>query len=236
MALQNILKKRLENHLKKGTVFITGSSEGIGRATAYEFSKIGWNIILSYQKDKKDAIETAKKCEASGANKVLIIKLDLRKNEDILHSIKEINKKMNGLDVLINNAGVISWKELLQQEDKEIEDQLRINLEGLIKLTKYSLPYVREVIINISSGAGKIGYAELTTYCATKFGVRGFTQALAKEIPRLKIYSVNPGMTSTKMTGFKGVPPEKVAKIIFNAVMGLYSVESGGDIDVWEYT
>ena len=58
------------------------------------------------------------------------------------------------------------------------------------------------VIINVSSGAGKQGFSGLAPYCATKFGVRGFTQALAAELPsRIRVYSLNPGMTSTRVTG-----------------------------------
>ncbi len=148
--------------------------------------------------------------------------------------MKTIVKKFSKINVLINNAGVVFWKELLEQEDEEIENQIRTNLEGLIKVTKYCLPYVKEMIINISSGAGKTGHATLTTYCATKFGVRGFTQALARELKEIKVYSVNPGRTKTRMTDFSGDSPEKVAEIIFNTALGNYKIPSGGDVDVWD--
>ena len=92
------------------------------------------------------------------------------------------------------------------------------------------------VIINISSGAGKQGYSDLTTYCATKFGVRGFTQALAQELPEnIKVYSVNPGMTSTQMTNFQGINPRKVADLIVRTIEGRLNIMSGGDVDVWEF-
>ena len=77
-------------------------------------------------------------------------------------------------------------------------------------------------------------FPDLTTYCATKYGVRGFTQSLALEEPNLRIYSVNPGMTATRMTNYQGVPPEKVAKVILNTAKGIYNVPSGGDVDVWK--
>ena len=143
-------------------------------------------------------------------------------------------KKFSRIDILINNAGVIFWKSLSEQSFEEIEAQLRINLEGLIKMTKACLPYLKSCIINIGSGAGKSAHAILSAYCATKFGVRGFTQAIALEHPDLKVYCVNPGMTATQMTNFRGRMPEEVAEVIINTAKGEYQVPSGGDVDVWE--
>jgi len=117
----------------------------------------------------------------------------------------------------------------------DIEKQIGINLEGLMKMTKAALPYIRETIINIGSGAGLQGYPDISVYSATKFGVRGFTQSLAKEEPQLNIFAVNPGTTSTRMTNFKGIPAEEVAGVILNAAKGAYHVPSGGDINVWEH-
>ncbi len=91
------------------------------------------------------------------------------------------------------------------------------------------------MIINIASGAGQTGYADLTTYCATKFGVRGFTQALAKEVSNIRIYAVCPDMTATRMSNFEGRPPEDVARIIFNTAKGKYKVPHGGDINIWDH-
>jgi 3-oxoacyl-[acyl-carrier protein] reductase len=91
------------------------------------------------------------------------------------------------------------------------------------------------MIINIASGAGQTGFAELTAYCATKFGVRGFTQALAEEVTKIKVYAVNPDMTATRMTDFQGRPPEQVAQVVLNTAKGMYNVPSGSDINVWEY-
>jgi short-subunit dehydrogenase len=91
------------------------------------------------------------------------------------------------------------------------------------------------MIINIASGAGQTGFAELAPYCATKFGVRGFTQALAQEISSPKIYAVNPDMTKTRLSGFQGRPPEHVARIVLNTAKGKYRKKSGGDVNVWDY-
>ncbi len=221
--------------LKNKTLLITGSSIGIGRATAFEFAKEGSKIIITYYKDKEEGIKTAEKCRELGASEVSLFYLNLMDNESIKEVVKETINKYGKLDILINNAGVLAWKPLREQTFEEIEAQVRVNLEGLIKITKEFLPYIADCIINIGSGAGKSPFPDLTTYCATKYGVRGFTQSLALEERQLRIYAVNPGMTATRMTNYQGVPPEKVAKVILNTAKGLYNLSSGSDVDVWRY-
>ena len=220
--------------LKNKVVLITGSSIGIGKATAFEFAKEGSKVVITYNKDKEEAEQTRLKCTTLGASDTLLLHLDLTDNQSIIYTVEKTIQKFGQIDILINNAGVLAWKPLREQSFEEIEAQVRVNLEGLIKITKISLPYLTDCIINISSGAGKSPFPELTTYCATKYGVRGFTQSLALEEESLRIYSVNPGMTATRMTNYIGVPPEKVAKVILNTAKGLYNIPSGGDVDVWE--
>ena len=129
---------------------------------------------------------------------------------------------------------------IFKANKEDIEDQIGTNLTGLIKTTKIFLPLLlkrnKAVIINITSAAGKQAYGDLIVYCATKFGVRGFSQALAQELPKkIKIYSINPGLTSTQMTKFQGVNPRKVADIIVKAAEERIKVDSSRDIDVWEF-
>jgi short-subunit dehydrogenase len=87
----------------------------------------------------------------------------------------------------------------------------------------------------MASQTGFAGYADLSTYCSTKWGVRGFTQALALELPGLKIYAVNPGLTATRMSDFQGMPPEQVALVVLNLAKGKYRLTSGSDVNVWEH-
>ena len=224
--------------LKEKIILVTGSSQGIGKETAIAFAEKGANLIITYNKNKKLGEEVLKECKKH--NKCFLIKLNVKDEKSIEDTFKEIKKEFGKLDVLINNAGVIRWKDFSKQDEKDIDDQIETNLTGLIKTTKVFLSLLSKqkeaVIINISSGAGKHGYGDLTTYCATKFGVRGFTQALAQELPNnLRIYSVNPGMTSTKMTNFQGINPRKVADLIVRTVEGKLNISSGDDVDVWEF-
>ena len=223
--------------LKDKVVLITGSSQGIGKEAAILFAKEGANVAVTYNTNKKKGEDVFKECNK--IKRSFLIHLNVCDEKSIKECVEKVVDKFGAIDILVNNAGVISWKNFVEQNSKEIDFQINTNLIGLIKMTKAVLPYMQEqnesMIINIASGAGKTAHKGLSTYCATKFGVRGFTQTLALELPKIKIYSVNPGLTATKMTNFKGMDPRKVGEVIVNTAKEKYKIESGGDVDVWEY-
>ena len=221
-------------NLKAKVVLITGSSIGIGREAALKFAKEECKIGITYYKDEEDAKEVAKKCMAIGASDTLVNQLNVMETRSITNAVNRIIERFGEISILVNNSGIVVEKHLADQSFEEIEIQVRTNLEGLIKMTKECLPHVKDTIINLSSGAGLEGYEDLTTYCATKFGVRGFTQALSKELAQVKVYTMYPPVTATRMNNFQGVPPEAVAEVIVNIVKGKYKVKSGGDIKFWE--
>jgi NAD(P)-dependent dehydrogenase (short-subunit alcohol dehydrogenase family) len=224
----------MSGKLEDKVILITGASNGIGAETAKLFAKEQANIIITYCNDKTQAEIVEDECKELGAASTLVIRLNVKDNFSIKHVKTHVKNKFSKIDVLINNAGVLYRNNLKDQKLEEIEDQLRTNLEGLIKVTCELLPMVEDTIINIGSGAGKQGYQSMAPYCASKFGLRGFTKALSKELPNLKIYTVNPGVTATRMTEFKGDKPESVAQVIVNTAKGVYKIESGEDIDVWD--
>jgi 3-oxoacyl-[acyl-carrier protein] reductase len=225
-------------NLKNKVVVITGANMGIGRATALAFARKGANVVITYKENKRAAQQTLRECQKHG--EAILCYLDVRDEQTISKALKYILKEFGRVDVLVNNAGVIRWKRFIKQTMRDIEEQLAVNLLGLIKVTRIFLPQMikqrRGIIVNIASGAGKEGFEQLTVYCATKFGVRGFTQALALELPKgVRTYCVNPGMTATRMTGYRGVPPERVAGVIVETAEETLGKRSGEDVDVWEY-
>lgn len=204
--------------LKDKIVLITGSCIGIGKATALELSKQKASIVITYLKDEKDAKTTAEQCLQNGAAEVLVKQLDIRDNNSIKKCINAVLEKFGKISILINNAGVVECKEFADQSIDEIDNQIQTNLKGTIMVTKLCLPHIEEMIINIASGAGKSAYVGLSTYCATKFAIRGFTLSIAKEMKNLKIHVVNPGMTATRMTDYRGVSPEIIADTILKVI------------------
>jgi len=225
-------------NLTNKVVLITGSSAGIGKETAIQFAKKGSRIIVTYNEGKEEGEKVLEECKKH--SDAILLHLDVRDDDSIDKLVKETIERLGRIDILVNNAGVIRWKHLIKQSREDIEEQIKVNLLGLIKVTRAFLSQFHKqkdgIIINIASGAGKEGFSELTTYCATKFGVRGFTQALSYELTRgVRIYCVNPGMTSTRMTNYTGIAPSKVAEVILLAAEEKLDKESGDDVDVWEY-
>jgi NAD(P)-dependent dehydrogenase (short-subunit alcohol dehydrogenase family) len=221
--------------MKNKTVVITGASSGIGREAAFLFAKEGARLVLTYFKNREGGESTAAECRRLGAADVLLAHVDLRDDTTIGSLIEGTAKRFGTIDVLINNAGYLVEKNIRDQTFEDIENQIRTNLEGLIKLTSAALPHVTEMVINVASGAGKSAYAGYGAYSATKFGVRGFTQAVMLEEPKLTIVSVNPGLTATPMTDFEGEPPQHVAAVILKTAKGEIEPDAKGDVDVWKY-
>lgn len=220
--------------LSEKIILITGSSKGIGEAIAYSFSKEKAKIVVTYNSDSEDAEKVGQKCSELGASDVLVLALNIKDNESIKNVVAEVEKKFGHIDFLINNAGVISWEKFEKETFEEIENQVRTNLEGMIKITSAALPQIKTGIVNIASRAGHIPYPGRSVYCATKFGVIGFTKSLAEEYPDLKVFSVSPGATKTEMWNFQeGADPAIVADYLVKAVKGEIPLKDG-DLNVWE--
>lgn len=223
--------------IKDKVVLVTGSSIGIGREAVLEFAKEGAKVVVTYNKHKKEAEQTFKECKK--LTDCLLIKLNVTNLESIKKCVEETIDKFGAIDILVNNAGVVVVKRFVETRIDDLKFQIDVNLLGLMNMTKIVLPYMlieEGTVINISSTYGKEGADECVAYCASKFGVRGFTQAIAKEYPKnnIRFYCINPDLTATAMTGFEGVNPKEVAKIIVRTAREDLGKKSGDDVDVWE--
>ncbi|WP_234122445.1 SDR family oxidoreductase [Clostridium hydrogenum] len=182
------------------TVFITGTSSGIGRETAKLFSNNGWNVIATMRKPE---IET----ELNKNKNIKILRCDVKETESIKQAIKEGIDYFGKIDVLINNAGFYTIGALEAATEEQIRNQLDTNLFGLINTTKEMLPYFRKqksgIIINISSIAGRTAVPLQTLYHATKWGVEGFSESLQYELSpfNIKIKIIEPGVIKTDFYG-----------------------------------
>ena len=219
-------------NLKNKTVLITGGSSGIGSASAIAFAKKGVRVIITYNKTKKGGEETLKECKNYS---------DVCSDSSLKTFAKDVVKIFGGIDIFINNAGIALIKDFKKYSFQDIEAELNTNLTGVLKLTSLLLPHLESkkeaVIVNIASAYSKSVDTEVAVYCASKFGLRGFTQSLALELPKnVRTYVVNPGLTSTRMTKFEGVPVEKVADLIVKTAEESLGKKSGDDVDVGEYT
>jgi 3-oxoacyl-[acyl-carrier protein] reductase len=224
--------------LRGKTALVTGSSSGIGRETAILLAQGGCRVALTYHRGARAGAAACRKC--ARFSEAHLYPLDVRDNESVRRLQQGVARRFGSLDILINNAGVAVEKPFVKQSRRDIQHQVAVNILGLMEVTRVFLPsFLRQgkgVIVNVASGLSKETVPDLSVYCATKFGVRGFTKALAKELPKgVRVFCLNPGLTATRLTGYCGEDPARVAGIIVRAAEESLGAKSGGDIDVWEY-
>lgn len=182
------------------TVFITGTSTGIGKATAKIFQKKGWNVVATMRRPELEQ-------ELNLLSNVTVLRCDVTDVESIKAAVDKTIKEFGTIDVLVNNAGYYTVGTLEEASREQIKRQLDTNLLGLIDTTKIVLPYMRKhksgVIINISSIAGVLSIPLQSLYHATKYGIEGFSESLQYELEpfHIRVKLIEPGTISTDFCG-----------------------------------
>jgi len=191
-------------------ILITGASSGIGAATARLFGRQGYRVVLAARrKEHLDSI--AEGIEAFGGES-LVVPMDITHLEEIEHLVTCSLEHFGQIDVLLNNAGLgrLSWLESLDFID-DIDFQIQVNLTGLIQTTRAVLPHMlarkQGHIINMGSMASLIATPTYTVYAATKYGIRGFTEALRREVGvnGIEVTGVYPGGVATEFGQKAGI-------------------------------
>ncbi|SDG25540.1 SDR family oxidoreductase [Epilithonimonas hungarica] len=191
------------------TIFITGASSGIGKATAKFFHEKGWNVIATMRNPEKET-------ELTQLKNVTLLPLDVTDFEQIRSVVAEATS-LGKVDVVLNNAGYGTVGALEGTTDQQIEQVINTNLLGVIKLTKEFIPHFRKnkegVFITISSIGGLVAYPFFSLYHATKWAIEGWTESLAFELGQLgiQVKTVQPGPTKTDFVGRSLVVPEHPA-------------------------
>jgi len=229
--------------LKGKTAIVTGGNRGIGKAIAIALANEGCDIVIA-ARNREKMKKASEEIKNLGVD-VLAIKCDVRESKDVSNAVKQAVKRFDAIDILVNNAGVAYYKTLTETSEEEFDETMNTNMRGVFLFTKNVLPIMMKqrngVIVNISSGAGKSGFANLAAYCASKFAVNGFTEALAEEVGNygIRVYAVCPGTVDTDMvrniSAFKYIPklkPEDVAKKVLELCSPRCTVPSGSAVDV----
>src|SRR4030095_3886635 len=171
------------------TAVITGAGKGIGRATAEIFLKEGANVVL-VSRSKDDLNQFLTENKNLGSN-ISVISGDISQQEIINKVIKETIEKFERIDILVNNAGFSIFDNMVDSKTEDYDSMFNTNVRAVYLLTKAALPYMIKqnsgTIINISSIAGKQGFATGTIYCATKHAVMGMSRALMLEVRQYNI-------------------------------------------------
>ncbi len=195
--------------VEKPVVIVTGASSGIGEASARLFGAEGYRVVLAARRlDRLQALE--KEIEDKGGE-ALSVETDVSDSKSIQMLIDKTLETYGQIDVLFNNAGFgrTKWLEELDPE-KDIAAQIQVNLIGVIQATRAVLPHMiarrKGSIINMGSLSGFVGTPTYTIYAASKFGLRGFSDALRREVGvwGIKVSVIYPGGVATEFGAHTG--------------------------------
>jgi NAD(P)-dependent dehydrogenase (short-subunit alcohol dehydrogenase family) len=175
------------------TIIITGGSRGIGAAISQAFYTAGYKVVMAGRTDTGLA--------AALGQRARFVMTDVRHPQELRALVGQALEWTGRLDVLVNNAGVSAWRTLAEIDEAFWQDMVDTNLKSLLFACQAAASHLPRggSIINISSLAGKRGSANNSVYCATKFGVNGITQSLAKELGPIgiRVNAVCPVYVST---------------------------------------
>ena len=240
-------------NLKDKKVLITGSSRGIGAEIAKKMAAFGAEVIINYAHSEERAEKVKAEIEGAGGTAHLL-QADVSNFDQAADLIKTAYKKMGGLDVLVNNAGITRDKLLMRMKEEDWDQVLDINLKGVFNCTKNAIRYMMKQrhgkIVNLSSVVGLMGNAGQANYSASKAGIVGFTKSVAREVSKrgINVNAVAPGYINTDMTEelpakvkedmLKNIPldrfgeVEDVANVILFLVSPLSSYVNGQTINI----
>ncbi len=199
---------------------ITGAGQGIGRAFAKAFAAAGAVAVIAERNEDTAASVSAEIMQAGGES--LAVKTDVADEASIREMIDVVESKYSRVDILINNAGIFSTLEMRPFDQipvKEWEDVLRVNLTGPFLCARAVLPAMRRAqwgrIINVASGAVRLGRPHYLHYIASKSALMGMSLAMARELgpDNITVNAILPGATFTEIER-KTVTPEQKQRII----------------------
>ena len=193
---------------------VTGGGSGIGRACSEALARAGCRVVIASR--RSDVLRTAAtEINATlSAERVFPYEFDLRKPADVTNLVKDVFERWQTIDVLVNNSGLAVPETVDAITDEGWDKVLETNLRGVMQLVRAVLPAMRQNnfgdIVNISSQAGKHGYADVPSYCASKFGLLGYAEALRDDVRKsdvnIRVCNFCPGLVDVENTGSDQAP------------------------------
>lgn len=198
--------------LKDRVCVVTGASSGIGAAVARRFAEEGARVVLG-ARNEPALVDVAKEMKDA-----LVKRLDVTDPASVAAFAAAVRERHGRVDVLVSNAGVGEWAPVQDMTLDQWNAQVQTNLTGAFLVAKAFIPLLvaerpwPRTVIHTASVSGTTGMAGLSAYCASKFGLRGFSLSLAAELaPRgVRVVAVNPGYVATPMVD--DVPQERMIK------------------------
>ena len=215
-------------------VLITGSAHGIGRATAIEFAKHGYNVVINYIKAETDANNLKQELEEKYNIEAIVCQADVSNEDQVKTMIATIVNKWGKIDALVNNAGIVYDRPFADITIDEFKETLNVDVIGAFIVSKAVYPYMNNgAIVNVSSTNGTTTVSpECLDYNVAKIGLQSLTRDLAFQFkPNIRVNAVAPGWVNTRMNDDldkdyiksetdkiylnRFAQPEEIAKIIY---------------------
>ncbi len=202
--------------LPEQVAIVTGGGTGIGRAFAEALASAGAKVVIASRRE--DVLRrTAEEINAKlGSELVFPYEFDIRERAQIEELVAEVYGRWQAIDVLVNNSGLAVPETVEDMTDDGWETVMDTNLRGVMQLVRAVLPLMRKNdfgdIVNVSSQAGKHGYADVPSYCASKFGLLGYAEALRDDVRKtganIRVFNFCPGLVDVENSRIDQTPRE----------------------------
>ena len=187
---------------------ITGGGSGIGRAFTEALALAGVRVVIASRRTEVLRSAARDLNTSLGAERVFPYEFDIRNQKQIEELARDVFERWQAIDLLINNSGLAVPETVDAITDEGWDTVMETNLRGVMQLVRAVLPYMRQNdfgdIVNVSSQAGKHGYADVPSYCASKFGLLGYAEALRDDLRKtganIRVFNFCPGLVDVENT------------------------------------
>ena len=199
---------------------VTGSSSGIGAATARLYASHGWNVVVNYSRKSEPAEAVAAECRALGVD-ALVLRADVSRDADCRAMAQQVQDAWGRVDVLVNNAGTTKFANMKDLDALQAEDFhtiYAVNVIGVYQMTRAFVPLLRQHpvtgVVNVSSIASMLGTGSSIAYMASKGALNAMTFGLARALgPDIRVNAIAPGLVETPWMQ-DGLGPERYAATV----------------------
>ena len=200
--------------LTEQIAIVTGGGTGIGRAFAEAIACAGTKVVIASRRNQVLRVAAEELNAKLGSEQVFPYEFDIRNRAQVEELVADVYGRWQAIDVLVNNSGLAVPETVDDVTDDGWETVMDTNLRGVMQLVRAVLPFMRKNdfgdIVNVSSQAGKHGYADVPSYCASKFGLLGYAEALRDDVRKtganIRVFNFCPGLVDVENSGIDQTP------------------------------